>query len=96
MIFLYSQLNICFQKSYFLLTHLILLLNITIIVCFVIFKVYLFFFWSKIYMISYVFGEGVTCFFHIAKKRNNHVVSIAAHRVLLTGHPMSMKHILGT
>ena len=63
---------------------------------FVIFKVYFLFFWSKIYMISYVFGEGVTCFFHIAKKRNNHVVSIAAHRVLLTGHPMSMRHILGT
>lgn len=95
MIFLYSQLNICFQKSYFLLKHLILLLNITIIVCFVIFKGF-FFFWSKIYMISYVFGEGVTGFFHIAKKRNNHVVSIAAQRVLLTGHPMSMKHILGT
>lgn len=44
-------------------------------------------------MISYVFGEGVTCFFHIAKKRNNHVVSIAAHRVLLTGHPTHTRYV---
>lgn len=85
-----------------MLSKIIFLINTPYIIvehhnyCLLSFLRFIFFFWSKIYMISYVFGEGVTCFFHIAKKRNNHVVSIAAHRVLLTGHPMSMKHILGT